>query len=108
MLARNRLKKSSDFQRVYGARLRRDGTVVTVYSRPNQLAYARVGFSVSTKVGGAVVRNAVKRRLRAICRDWLEAGTDSGVDVGGGARPAAAAASFDTLADELRGLLRGV
>jgi ribonuclease P protein component len=108
MLARNRLKKASDFQRVYGARLRRDGTLVAVHSRPNQLAYARVGFSVSTKVGGSVVRNAVKRRLRAICRDWLEAGMDNGVDVVVVARPAAADASFDALSDELSGLLRGV
>jgi ribonuclease P protein component len=108
MQVRHRLKRSSDFQRVYGARVRRDGSLVAVHSRPNQLAYARVGFSVSTKVGGSVVRNAVKRRLRAICRDWLEAARDSGVDVVVVARPAAAAASFEALADELTGLLRGV
>lgn len=29
----------------------------------------RVAFTVSTKVGGAVVRNRLRRRLRAICRD---------------------------------------
>lgn len=105
---RNRLKKSADFQRVYGARRRRDGNLVAVHSRPNGLAHARVGFSVSTKVGGSVVRNAVKRRLRVICRAWLEVVGDNAIDVVVVARPAAAAAAFDALETELNGLLRGV
>jgi ribonuclease P protein component len=108
MQDRHRLKKSADFQRVYGARRRRDGSLVAIHSRPNQLAHARVGFSVSTKVGGSVVRNTVKRRLRAICQAWLEAAGDRGVDVVVVARPAAAAAAFDALDHELSGLLRGV
>jgi ribonuclease P protein component len=105
---RNRLKKSADFQRVYGARHRRDGALVAIHSRPNELAHARVGFSVSTKVGGSVVRNSVKRRLRAICRAWLEAAGDKAIDVVVVARPAAATATFDALNTELSGLLARV
>ena len=108
MQDRNRLKKSADFQRVYAARRRRDGSLVAIHSRPNQLAHARVGFSVSTKVGGSVVRNSVKRRLRAICRAWLDGGGDSPVDVVVVARPAAATATFEALNTELSGLLSGV
>ena len=35
----------------------------------NELPYSRVGYAVSRRVGGAVVRNRVKRRLRSIVRD---------------------------------------
>jgi len=31
----------------------------------------RVGFTVSKKVGGAVIRNRMKRRLRALCREII-------------------------------------
>ena len=35
----------------------------------NQRPYSRVGYAVSRRVGGAVVRNRVKRRLRAIMKE---------------------------------------
>jgi ribonuclease P protein component len=108
MQDRHRLKKSADFQRVYGARRRRDGRLVAIHARPNELTHARVGLSVSSKVGGSVVRNAVKRRLRVICRTWLLSAGDRGVDVVVVARPAAAAAAFGALEEELRGLLQEV
>jgi ribonuclease P protein component len=108
MQDRNRLKKSADFQRVYAARRRRDGSLVAIHSRPNQLAHPRVGLSVSSKVGGAVARNTLKRRLRVICRRWVEAAGSNAVDVVVVARPAAATASFSALQEELGGLLRGV
>ncbi len=31
----------------------------------------RVGFTVTKKIGGAVVRNRMKRRLRALAREFL-------------------------------------
>jgi ribonuclease P protein component len=50
----------------------------------------------------------VKRRLREICRAWLDGGGDSPVDVVVVARPASAEASFDDLREELNSLLREV
>ena len=40
----------------------------------------RVGFTVTKKIGGAVVRNRMKRRLRALARELLPAGGMVGAD----------------------------
>ena len=69
---RYRLTRSEDFTRV-----REEGECYTTRRlvlcfRRNQGAMLRVGFSVSKRVGGAVVRNQVKRRLRAGIRPFCE------------------------------------
>ena len=40
----------------------------------------RVGFTVSKKVGGAVVRNRMKRRFRALARELIPAHGHAGSD----------------------------
>ena len=108
MRDQHHLKKASDFRRVYAAHRRRDGRIMAVYSLSNNLPHARVGFAVSTKVGGAVVRNAVKRRLRAVCREWLQEAANAGLDLVVVARPEASTAGFQELTQELKALLDGV
>ncbi len=66
--ARFRLRKTSEFQRVYRKRCSSaDGTLI-VYVLANDVGHARLGLSVSRKVGGAVVRNRWKRLLREAFR----------------------------------------
>ena len=71
---------------------------------------SRVGFVVSKAVGGAVVRNRTKRRLRHLCADRLTA-LGPGIDVVVRANPAAAAATSAELGlaldDLMARLLRG-
>jgi len=57
---------------------------------------ARFGFIVSRQVGGAVVRNTVRRRLKALCFESLEAVTP-GSEIVIRALPSAASASFADL-----------
>lgn len=45
------------------------GPVIHLTARANNLPYSRVGYAVSRRVGSAVTRNLVKRRLRSIIRD---------------------------------------
>lgn len=65
---RQRLSRALEFQDIYDARVRKHRGPLTVFARPNDLNHARLGLSVGKRVGGAVKRNAVKRRLREAFR----------------------------------------
>ena len=56
------------------------GFVLLVRLRDDGDATMRVGFTVTKKIGGAVVRNRMKRRLRALARELLPAGGIAGAD----------------------------
>ena len=56
------------------------GFVLLVRDRADGDSAKRVGFTVTKKIGGAVVRNRMKRRLRAIAREILPAGGFAGAD----------------------------
>ena len=77
---------------------------MVVHCRATPSQERRVGFVVARTVGGAVVRNRVRRRLRGVVvehGDALPGGTDVVVRV----LPPAAAASYGELtADYLSGL----
>jgi len=61
---------------------------------------SRFGLIVTKAVGGAVTRNLVRRRLRAVCRDILPAVTTP-IDVVVRALPGSDRATWDTLHSEV-------
>lgn len=90
-----RLRRRSEFQRIYAAGKAYPESLVVLHvlsltDRPDE---RQVGFSVSKKVGGAVVRNRVKRRLREIVKPMLPR-IRPGLHLVIAARSRAAAATF--------------
>ena len=68
MRREQRLRKSRDFALVRREGRSWPGRLLVLATRPNGLDLARFGFSVSKRVGNAVTRNRVKRRLREAAR----------------------------------------
>jgi ribonuclease P protein component len=75
------LRKRADFLAANrGKRFPMPGFVLLVRDRADGDAALRVGFTVTKKIGGAVVRNRMKRRLRALARELLPTGGLPGAD----------------------------
>ena len=93
MKREQRLRSAADFQRVRDQSPRVwPHPLLVVRVAPNALGYARVGITVSSRVGKAVVRNRVKRRVREVFAARMS--SLAGYDLLIVARPASAEASF--------------
>ena len=62
------IKRNNDFRSIYKRGKSSVSPVLAVYARKNKLSSNRLGITVSTKVGCAVVRNRVRRRIREAYR----------------------------------------
>jgi ribonuclease P protein component len=56
------------------------GFVLLVRERGDGDPAMRIGYTVTKKIGGAVVRNRMKRRFRALARELLPEGGLAGAD----------------------------
>ena len=62
------LKENWEFRRLYQKGKSAVGPAMVIYCKKNKLDRNRLGITVSTKLGGAVIRNRARRRLREIYR----------------------------------------
>ena len=120
MPADQRLRRKSDFDAVFREGVRASGGVMSLRARLRSGADGstvgrsdhpdggpcRFGFAVSARLGGAVQRNRIRRRLRESARRLNAQGECEGLDVVVIARAGAVEAEFAELDDTLRGLLR--
>ena len=80
MLVRTLTKRHQFLAANRGLRFPTPGFVLLVRARADADAAMGIGFTVSKKVGNAVTRNRMKRRLRALARDLLPRGGVAGAD----------------------------
>ncbi|MCY4653006.1 MAG: ribonuclease P protein component [Dehalococcoidia bacterium] len=97
-----RLRKSDDFALARRLGRSRVDRRLVLISRDNGTDTTRFGFSVSKRLGNAVVRNRIKRRLKSAAK---EASVQEGWDLVIIARQGARAADYWSLKRSLDGLL---
>ena len=73
----NRIKASDDFATTIKKGKAQRNQSFVIHYRPNEFNYTRVGISVSSKLGNAVVRNLVKRQIRSMCDTLIEYNSQS-------------------------------
>jgi ribonuclease P protein component len=99
------LSRPRDFAALQGEGTVRSHSMLVVRIRRTGLEETRFGLSTGRKLGGAVVRNRVRRRLREALRVMVPS-FQPGWDVLIIARPSAIGADYQTLAGTLESLLR--
>ena len=66
-----RVRKNEEFSRIIKKRHSKANNTFIVYASYKLKANARVGISVSKKLGGAVERNKIKRQLRMMLQELI-------------------------------------
>jgi ribonuclease P protein component len=64
----NRVRKNRDFRMIYETGLSVANRYLVMHAVINPSARSRIGITAGKKIGGAVVRNRSKRRVRECCR----------------------------------------
>ena len=99
------LSRPEDFAALQGQGTVRSNPLLVIRVRRTDLEETRFGLSTGRKLGGAVVRNRIRRRLREALR-VMAPSLQPGWDVLIIARPPVIAANHEDLAVALQNLLR--
>jgi ribonuclease P protein component len=94
------LQKNAAFRHLYACGQRSASHYLVLYFKSNDKASNRLGISVSKKVGNAIIRNRIKRRIKESYR-LAEPAVLPGYDFIVVARAAAGALSLKTVYNEL-------
>lgn len=97
------LRSKRDFARIEASGRARAERLMVVRFVPNALGFDRYAISTSRRVGGAVTRNRIRRRIREVLRASMQTGP--GWDILIIVRPSGAEATFDEIRASLQRLL---
>jgi ribonuclease P protein component len=100
-----RLVRRGSFDAVYRGGKRLSSTHFTFFVRSNELTLSRFGFSIKKALGGAVLRNRIRRRLREMVRCHRQE-IPPGWDIVIHPKSAVAKAPFAAMAEELVRVLK--
>ena len=102
------LRKRQDFLALRNApKAHTPGFMMLARKNPENGEMARIGLTVTKKLGGAVIRNRIRRRLKAAAREVFPANAAAGADYVLIARKAAYDRNYTALLDDMkRALLR--
>ena len=100
-----RLRKSADYLCCYRRGRKRHGSLASLHFHPNTSHETRLGITASRKVGKAVIRHRVKRRIRNIFRRWPRRRELGALDIVVHLKPQAGQADFQELRQEIEILL---
>jgi len=103
-----RLRRRADYLRCYRTGRRRHGSLAILYFIPNELGHPRIGITASRKVGKAVVRHRLKRRIKESYRRWKRRGSLPAMDLVVHLKPEAGRADYPSFRAELLRLLGGL
>jgi ribonuclease P protein component len=103
-----KLRRRADYLLCYRTGRRRHGAPAILYFVANQVGHPRLGITASRKVGNAVVRHKLKRRVKEIYRRWPHRGQLPALDLVVHLKPEAGGADFRSLRTELLRLLSSV
>ena len=67
-----RIRKAEDFHRIIHASCFVKNQSFVIYFQTNELNSSRVGISIPKRLGIAVVRNKIKRQIKAILQEALD------------------------------------
>jgi ribonuclease P protein component len=76
-----RVVAAADYRRVLRKGARQEGRLFTLVAMETRFGTDRLGLAVSRRVGGAVIRNRVKRLLREAFRRNKRASSSPGLDI---------------------------
>ena len=96
----DRLRKRREFEECYASGVRVSGKHIQVFVLADLGVPARTRLGISRRVGVAVQRNRVRRRIREIFRRTRSLFGDNRLRVVVNARPSAASASFQELSED--------
>ena len=101
----NRLKKRYQVSYVYKYGEHVSGNYIVLYFTTSKTKTMKVGFAVTKKVGHAVVRNKIRRRLREIVKNQLQ-NLKQNYNIIVVAKDNITNARFDELANEFNKLIK--